>query len=122
MSVEYWKDNSGNFGDEVNGVLWRGLVDLDALERNGITMYGVGSILGRGVKDIVDKRCVVMGSGVPQGGRIELPSNWDVRWVRGPYSAEALGVSGELGVGDPAILLPELTHENGVHGDGCGGG
>ena len=80
-------------------------------------MYGVGSILGRGVKDIVDKRCVVMGSGVPQGGRIELPSNWDVRWVRGPYSAEALGVSGELGVGDPAILLPELTHVNGVHGD-----
>lgn len=105
MKLYRWQGQAPNFGDELNTVLWPALLpdflDEDPSER----FIGIGSVLDRrhgnpGLK-------LVAGSGY--GGYQSLPEldrRWDIRWVRGPRTAQMLGLPTDLGLGDPASLLP----------------
>ena len=105
MILYHWRGVVRNFGDELNTVLWPALLpdffDDDPAER----FLGIGSVLDRrhdggGLK-------LVAGSGYGgYQGPPALDPQWDIRWVRGRRTARVLGLPDDLGLGDPASLLP----------------
>ena len=105
MILYRWQGSARNFGDELNTVLWPtllpGFFDDDPTTR----FLGIGSVLDR--RHAGAGRKLVAGSGY---GGYEAPPNldglWDIHWVRGPRTARLLGLPAELGLGDPATLLP----------------
>lgn len=112
MKIKYCPIDGGNFGDTLNTMVWDRLFpDLTQL-KEGILVYGIGTLLdGRHDRSL---KKIVLGSGLGEA-RAALPDpNWEFRWVRGPLSAHEFGLSSELALGDPAVLWPELQ-------SGCGG-
>jgi hypothetical protein len=106
MPIDYCLIEGGNFGDDLNRTLWRQLFpDIDQLSKD-VVITGIGTILSCKPADNVRK--VILGSGA-KGPNIKLHTgNSDVRWVRGPQTAQAVGVAKQLGVGDPAWLYSDL--------------
>ena len=112
--IHYCRINGGNFGDDINLQLWSRLFpDLSKLTGQ-ILFYGVGTLLD-GRHDATARK-VVLGTGL--GGHLASPpdANWDFRWVRGPGTAREFGISGDLALGDSAILWPELLPGHDVAG------
>jgi succinoglycan biosynthesis protein ExoV len=106
MKLTYYSGAVPNFGDELNAYVWPALLPghfLDADERE--LFVGIGSIIGTQLP--VDARKIVMGSGY--AGYMGEPDlhdgSWDVRFVRGPLTAERFGLPPEKAVCDSAILL-----------------
>jgi succinoglycan biosynthesis protein ExoV len=70
---------------------------------------GIGSVLD--ARHPPDRRKVVAGAGF--GGYAapaSLDGTWEIYWVRGPRTAQQLGLPASFGLGDPASLLP-LVHK-----------
>ena len=96
MQVIYYRSPSGNFGDDLNEVLWRELLPPAAFEADDAVLLGIGSIfrddfLSREATE--GKRVFVLGSGAGTG---PLPTRWpDPEWsilaVRGPLTARLIG-------------------------------
>ncbi|MFO1264690.1 MAG: hypothetical protein U1E84_15365 [Rhodoferax sp.] len=106
MDLKYCPIEGGNFGDTLNTMVWRTLFpNLSAL-RPDVLVYGIGTLLD-GRHDRTRKK-VVLGSGLGEAQAALPDPNWEFRWVRGPLSAQEFGISQELALGDPAVLLPEL--------------
>jgi succinoglycan biosynthesis protein ExoV len=104
MKLFVYKGSEANFGDELNEWLiprvLPGLLDDD--ESN--LLLAIGSILYDHHPQNVRK--IVFGSGY--GGYTAVPkldASWDVRCLRGPLTARALGVGEDKVAGDTAILL-----------------
>ncbi|HEY4073025.1 MAG TPA: polysaccharide pyruvyl transferase family protein [Herbaspirillum sp.] len=106
MPIDYCHIEGGNFGDDLNRTMWYRLFpDIDQLSKE-IVVAGIGTILSR--KPAAKIRQVVLGAGAG-GPRVKLNvGNSDIRWVRGPQSATAVGVAPYLGIGDPAWLYSDL--------------
>ncbi len=108
MKLQYFQGNPPNFGDELNATMWRHLLPPGFLDQDDSTLFiGIGSIIEPGYPDTARK--VVVGSGF--GGYTRLPDvhdgSWDFRFVRGPQTAEMLGLDPALAIADAAILLRE---------------
>jgi succinoglycan biosynthesis protein ExoV len=100
-----WRGAWNNFGDELNTILWPSLLPGFFDEDPTIRFLGIGSVLDQ--RHPSDAIKLVAGSGY--GGyerKPQLDSRWIIHWVRGPRSAAVLGLPAELGLGDPAVLLP----------------
>lgn len=107
MSLYFWKSEFKNFGDELNRLLWAEIFDERALDAADVEVWGLGSLLGGTVRD--SRKKLVLGSGsLGRAAPVGVPG-WDIRWVRGPLTAKALGVSEALGLGDPAVLWTGLS-------------
>jgi len=112
MKLHYHVQPGGNFGDDLNQWLWDNLIpgwqDWDP----DVTFFGVGTLLqGNRLSEYYDKRLLIIGSGAGYGplpSRLPLPTQWDVRCVRGPESARLLQLENKLGVLDPAALIPDI--------------
>ncbi len=100
----------GNFGDELNLWLWQRLIPGILDGESSTCFVGIGTILN----DRIQERCpeartiVVFGSGVGYGGLPKVDDHWKIYCLRGPLSAEAIGVSEKLAVTDPAVLVRRL--------------
>jgi exopolysaccharide glucosyl ketal-pyruvate-transferase len=99
-----------NFGDELNAWLWPKLLPafFDADERE--LFLGIGSILFDDYPSRAQK--IVFGSGY--GGYTPPPridDTWTFYFVRGPRTAQALGLDGSLALGDAAMLLRLIPDE-----------
>jgi len=106
MQIKYCPIEGGNFGDALNTMVWDRLFPDLTERKQGMLVYGIGTLLD-GRHDRTLKK-IVLGSGLGEA-RAALPDpNWDFRWVRGPLSAHEFGLSCELALGDPAVLWPEL--------------
>lgn len=107
MQLYYYRGCLGNFGDELNPLIWPrllpGLLDADP----SVLLVGMGTILSDHLPP--GPRKVVMGSGTGYGKPATLDSTFDVRFVRGPNTAKALGLPVSASITDPAILLPTLV-------------
>lgn len=98
----FWWDGHANFGDALTPWLLEryGMVPvLTAPDRAQVA--GVGSIIEHLPQDYGG---TIWGSGLLRGGPRELP-NARVLAVRGPLTRDRLGVTREVALGDPGILV-----------------
>lgn len=109
MKVIYYRSPDGNFGDDLNAVLWREVLSPACFEADDAVLLGIGSIFR---DDFLSseaterKRVFVLGSGAGTG---PLPRRWpNARWsilaVRGPLTAHVIGLPGSA-ITDSAALL-----------------
>ena len=108
MKLHYYEVAGGNFGDDLNLVLWDRLLPGWRGWRDDTTLVGVGTLLRR--DRLPEGRKLVLGAGTGYGAPPEISDarEWDVRAVRGPLTARALGLPQERAALDPAALLPEV--------------
>lgn len=96
MEVIYYRSPNGNFGDDLNSVLWKALLRPACFEADDAVLLGIGSIFREdylSAKSTDRKRVFVLGSGAGTG---PLPSRWpNADWavlgVRGPLTARLIG-------------------------------
>lgn len=113
MELCYYKLPNGerNFGDNLNPWLWEKLIPgiLDNDER--VAFVGIGSLLNDGLSwrtRRASKR-VIFGTGVGYGkGALKLDESYKIYCIRGPLSAQALGLKDEVGVTDGAVLIRKV--------------
>lgn len=101
----------GNFGDDINPDLLGRFIKKSILSSETICLFGIGTILHD--NNINNNqhfhRKIIFSSGVGYGSITKkLDETWDIACVRGPKSAEALGVGLEKSVCDGAILLSDV--------------
>ncbi len=114
MKIHQIGNVNGNFGDELNGWMWRELYPelfdghSDGDDDGGIDFIGIGTILDRHLP--TRGLNVVLGSGTGYAPPPDIranPAQWCVYGVRGPLTAELLDLPREAVLTDPAILLAE---------------
>jgi succinoglycan biosynthesis protein ExoV len=106
MKLTYFSGAAPNFGDALNPYLWPKLLPQGFLDRDESELFlGIGSILWEHHPKA--SRKVVMGSGY--GGYAAAPDihdgTWEIGFVRGPRTAEKLGIAPEKAICDSAVLL-----------------
>jgi succinoglycan biosynthesis protein ExoV len=106
MKLVYFRDRVPNFGDELNTYIWPALLPAGFLDEDESELFiGIGSILGDHLPRAARK--FVVGSG--HGGYTGIPDmndgSWRVQFVRGPRTAEMLGLPAETAICDSAVLL-----------------
>ena len=109
MDLVYFELSDRNFGDDLNGWVWDDLVPGWRDWRPGAHLMGVGTILNTGMAPPEGLK-LVLGSGAGYGPLPDVTGpDWDIRAVRGPLTARAVGADDTVAQGDPAILLPRLA-------------
>jgi succinoglycan biosynthesis protein ExoV len=109
MKVIYYQSPSGNFGDDLNAVLWKEVLSPACFEVDDAVLLGIGSIfrddfLSEEATSL--KRVFVLGSGAGTG---PLPlrwpnATWSILAVRGPLTAKLIGLP-HAAVTDSAALI-----------------
>jgi succinoglycan biosynthesis protein ExoV len=110
MELLYFKSPVGNFGDDLNAVMWRALLPADLFDDDDTILMGIGSILNseQGSKaNSSGKRVFVLGTGAGYGPLPPGWQNWNILAVRGPLTATLIGRP-ELAVSDSAALVAIL--------------
>jgi succinoglycan biosynthesis protein ExoV len=104
----FFRGSETNFGDELNLWLWPQLFGDIWNDSDPDIFLGIGSILYDGFP--LSQRKIVFGAGF--GGYTGKPDihdgSWDVYFVRGPQTAEVLGLDPALALTDAAILVRTL--------------
>jgi succinoglycan biosynthesis protein ExoV len=102
MKLHYFTD-APNFGDALNPWLWPRLLG-DALDDDSSTLLlGIGTILTDRVPPAETYH--VLGAGAGYHNAPRLDARWHVHAVRGPLTAQALGLGPEYAATDAAYLL-----------------
>ncbi len=112
MQLFYYKDEVGNFGDDLNPWLWPkllpSLIDDDSSE----LLVGIGTLLNHRLPK--DKILHIVGSGVGYGQLPQVTDKWKIHALRGPYTAKALNLDPQLAVTDSALLLRNVMEPQNV--------
>lgn len=109
MQPFYWESAHGNFGDDLNLWLWDFLLPGFRNVHPEVLLVGVGTVLNQALLPS-DVKKLVIGSGFGYGSLPDFSNaaEWDIRAVRGPLTAEKLGLPRELGIIDPAVMVAEM--------------
>jgi len=104
MNLYYFKDKNGNFGDDLNEWLWPKIfkTGYDNYFDDETLFIGIGSILDENVPDF--KRKVILGSGYAYSSPPKVDSYWSFYSVRGPLTAQILGLNNDIAITDSAII------------------
>ena len=113
--MKVYVTSGNNFGDLLNAWLWPQLLELPVesyFERNAV-FVGIGTLLGDcrslGIDFASDPGPkVIFGSGAGYGRPPILDRRYRTYCVRGPLTAELLGLERDKAVTDPAVLLAEV--------------
>lgn len=119
MLLYYHQDPLGNFGDDLNPWLWERLLPgwfsghlahepgRRAAGAIGEPLFiGIGTLLNEKVPEAPLR--IVFGTGAGYGTRPRLDASWEICCVRGPDTADALGLDRRFAVTDPAALVRVL--------------
>lgn len=109
MKLMYYRDERGNFGDDLNPWLWERLLPGFLDDRDDVLLVVIGTILNHAIPAEPVK--VVFGSGVGYGNLPILDDRWRFYAVRGPLSAERLGLPPSTSVTDSAALVATVYRE-----------
>lgn len=109
MDPYYWESQHGNFGDDLNLWLWDFLIPGFREVHNETLLVGVGTVLNRALLP-EGRHKLVLGSGFGYGTLPDMsdPREWDIRCVRGPLTAQKVGIDPKLGIIDPAVMVAEM--------------
>jgi len=109
MDPYYWESEHGNFGDDLNLWLWDFLIPGFRDVHKETLLVGVGTVLNR-VLLPEGRHKLVLGSGFGYGTLPDMSDSreWDIRCVRGPLTAQKVGVDPKLGIIDPAVMVAEM--------------
>jgi len=107
LELYYCITTTGNFGDDINEWIWKKLLPDCWEKKDDTTFIAIGTILDVCIPDTKNK--VVFGSGVgykaiPDISNEDPDNNWDIVCVRGPITAEILGIDKSKSVTDSAIV------------------
>lgn len=113
MAIFYYSDfsrvhSSSNFGDDINPFLLEKLLTPSLIVRDDVCVMGIGTLINDENINALRRfaRKLIFSSGVGYGSfTSELDASWDVICVRGPKTAETLGLEPEKAVCDGAVLL-----------------
>lgn len=118
MQIYYYKDPSGNFGDDLNPWLWPKLKP-DFFDNDQSELFvGIGTLLNHRLP--VEPIKHIFGSGVGYGRHPVVDGKWIVHAVRGPLSAEALKLPPEKAITDAAVLIRLVAPETPAKRHRCG--
>ncbi len=104
MKMFAFTGKASNFGDDLNAWLWSRVLPGFFDDDDSTRFIGIGSTLYD--SHPAASRKLVFGAGY--AGYSALPTideSWDIRFVRGKRTAQALGLAEDLAVGDAAILI-----------------
>lgn len=109
MKPFYWESDHGNFGDDLNLWLWDFLIPGLRDVHDETLLVGVGTVLNKALLPAGGHKLVI-GSGFGYGSLPDMSDarEWDVRCVRGPLTAEKVGLPLEKGIIDPAVMVTEM--------------
>ena len=116
MKLNYCQLPLGNFGDDLNVLIWSEIFGPVENFCDDIELWGIGTLLGKMGENRIKK--LVLGTGGGTGTPKLSSTNWDVRWVRGPLTACKLGLPPATGLGDGSILWSGLEKYRGPRKDG----
>jgi len=106
---------AANFGDALNPWIWREVAGDLLDDGSSDVLVGIGSLLGFDFDPEADKYVLTtgFGGGDPEnyGTAPVLDESWHVLAVRGPLTAEALGLPRSRAVTDGAALVRHLRPE-----------
>ncbi len=106
MKLYYYRCNTGNFGDDLNPWLWSRLIP-ELLDDDARTLFvGIGTLLNHRIPREPAK--IVFGTGAGYGDHPVLDDRWHFCCVRGPLTAQALGLDASLAITDAAALLATI--------------
>ena len=119
MKIFQFRGEHPNFGDELNSWMWPKLLPKFFDENSDTVFVGIGSTIGDAAESA--KKKIVFGAGfVPHYH--EQPNvktqDWQVYFVRGPRTAQRLGLDPSYAIADAGILVRELvdyTHRTPEH-------
>lgn len=106
MRLYYYQDSYGNFGDELNEWLWPRVLPPGFDRTDNALLLGVGTLIRQEVPESALK--VVLGAGAGYGNLPRLDERWRFYAVRGPRTAEVLGLPADLAMTDAAALVNAL--------------
>ncbi len=106
MKLTFYRGDQPNFGDELNASLWDRLLGTEFFDDDEDELFvGIGSIIWNTFPPTARK--IVMGSGYAgyTGAPDVRDGSWDIRFVRGPRTAQVLGLPREAAITDAAVLI-----------------
>jgi len=109
MKLLYYREK--NFGDQLNPWLWDKLIPGVIDDNQTTTFVGIGTLINDRLplKTKNSRLRAIYGTGVGYGNGIpQLNDTYKIYCLRGPLSAQALGVSDKLAVTDGAVLIRNL--------------
>ncbi len=111
MKLFFHSEN--NVGDQLNSWLWEDLlgVPVDELMPRDALFIGIGTIL-RNTIPANPRTKYVMGAGCGYDPPPTLTEDWNLIMVRGPLTAKLLGISEDVAVSDPGILVRRYYQKN----------
>jgi succinoglycan biosynthesis protein ExoV len=111
FELYFWRSKFGNVGDDLNTWLWPRILDCDFHSDGNVVLIGIGSVLDE--RHDTTRRKLVLGAGARSetSALTELGDDWEIRFVRGPRTANAMNLSSSLAVSDPAIVVPKIYRE-----------
>lgn len=106
MKLFYYRDPVGNFGDDLNPLIWYNLAPELFNEDSSSVLVGIGTLIN--TRAPVEPVKYVFGSGVGYHQFPEINDKWQFYCVRGPLSAQKLGLDKSYALTDPAVLLTQV--------------
>lgn len=109
MKLFHWHAPSGNFGDDMNQWFWDDVLPGWRDWPVQAHLIGVGSLLTTGL-ELPTGLKIVAGAGAGYGRfpALQPATDWDIRFVRGPRSAAALGLPASAALTDTAVITARL--------------
>jgi hypothetical protein len=104
----YWSGGKPNVGDELNAWLWPRIAPAGLTLDDSVEFFGIGSILSEPYLSRTTKSKIIFGSGKRDASPIrdDILARCEIKFIRGPLSAIALGLPESAAITDPAALMP----------------
>lgn len=115
VKLYYYQGVHPNFGDDLNPWLWPQLLPEFLDDDARVLFVGIGTILTQALPE--EPRKVIAGAGAGYGTAPAVDDRWNVYCVRGPLTAQRLGLDASVSVTDPAVLLSTLSDRISEHSE-----